>query len=659
MRALWHSFVDFFVSLRLTVWLLALSIALVFFATLDQVHLGVWGVQQKWFHSLIVIHFVKGVPLPVFPGGYCIGGLLFLNLLAAHARRFRFSWKKSGLLLAHSGLLLLLAGEFFTGLMQEDYQLRLDVGQTKNYSEHVRRHELAIIDATAPDHARATVFSEKFLARHAATHHRRHAAAHHDTARHHAAAAHADAAAPDALPFRVITRAYYPNIALDFRERVPNAPPPPATRGLGERLALFPLAETRAPGETNIPAAIVELVAPSGTLGTWLVSPALDQLGPQTLEHDGRAWRLALRPQRAYQPYSITLLEFRHDRHPGTDIPKNFSSRVRLHFDDTPDAATDREALISMNNPLRYDGLAYYQAGFANDDRTSILQVVRNPGWLLPYIASAMMGLGLLLQFGINFTRFLKHRQDATATTAGIPTPAAAETTGPSKPTTAPDKNARAPTQPACPQTALRIPRSANHLPLALLLLALAALAAAIRPAKNKTPFDTESFARLPVLADGRIKPLDTVARTTLLRIQGRQNVKTRDGRRLTPSEWLLDAAFRPEEAARHPVFEITHPHLLALLQLRAADGAGGKRFSFDQLTPRLDALAAQGRLVREKQAARRDSYDKALATLLGNIHAYQQLHYSLAPPGGADFRGLVRGLRALVGGGGGGGGGA
>ena len=45
-----------------------------------------------------------------------------------------------------------------------------------------------------------------------------------------------------------------------------------------------------------------------------------------------------------------------------------------------------------MNQPLRYAGETFYQASFANDDRTSILQVVRNPGWLLPYIACAMVG---------------------------------------------------------------------------------------------------------------------------------------------------------------------------------------------------------------------------------------------------------------------------
>ena len=44
-----RQFRDFFVSLKLTVVLLALSLILVFAATLDQVNLGIWGVQEKYF----------------------------------------------------------------------------------------------------------------------------------------------------------------------------------------------------------------------------------------------------------------------------------------------------------------------------------------------------------------------------------------------------------------------------------------------------------------------------------------------------------------------------------------------------------------------------------------------------------------------------------
>jgi hypothetical protein len=85
-----------FVSLRLTVVLLALSIVLIFWATLDQVHLGVWAVQQKFFHSFIVFVRVGDLQVPVYPGGYLIGGLLLANLVAAHIYRFKMGWRKAG-----------------------------------------------------------------------------------------------------------------------------------------------------------------------------------------------------------------------------------------------------------------------------------------------------------------------------------------------------------------------------------------------------------------------------------------------------------------------------------------------------------------------------------------------------------------------------------
>jgi hypothetical protein len=72
--------------------------------------------------------------------------------------------------------------------------------------------------------------------------------------------------------------------------------------------------------------------------------------------------------------------------------------------------------LIYMNNPLRYSGLTFYQAGFENDDRTTVLQVVRNPSWLVPYIACALMTAGLAVQFGIHLFGFVRRRRPVPAT---------------------------------------------------------------------------------------------------------------------------------------------------------------------------------------------------------------------------------------------------
>jgi hypothetical protein len=91
----------------------------------------------------------------------------------------------------------------------------------------------------------------------------------------------------------------------------------------------------------------------------------------------------------------------------GTKIPKNFSSRVEIK---RPDTGEDREVLIYMNNPLRYSGETYYQASFFPDDSGTILQVVRNPSWLTPYVACVMVAAGLLIQFLSHLVGFAKKR---------------------------------------------------------------------------------------------------------------------------------------------------------------------------------------------------------------------------------------------------------
>ena len=381
--------IRFFTSLKLTVFLLALSLVLVFVATLDQVNLGVWAVQQKYFRSFFVMVRLPGTDLaiPAFPGGYLIGGLLLLNLIAAHAYRFRLEWKKSGIWLAHSGLILLLLGELFTGLWQREGMMRIDQGATRNYSESSLKTELAVTDTSDPKFDRVVAISEGALERMGTIQY-------------------------PALPFTIRTVLYYPNSSLQMRSAVQNAAPSPSDQGFGPQLVVFPEKITYKPDEQNSPSAFIELSGAEGRIGTWLVSTLLVE--PQTFPYQGKTWSLELRPTRYYQPFSLTLLKFSHDVYPGTDIPKNFSSRVRLKADD---GSVDREVLIYMNNPLRYGGLTFYQSGYQND-RTTILQVVHNPSWVVPYVSCVLMAVGLVIQFGIHLVGFIRKRAAAAAGTA-------------------------------------------------------------------------------------------------------------------------------------------------------------------------------------------------------------------------------------------------
>jgi hypothetical protein len=208
-----------------------------------------------------------------------------------------------------------------------------------------------------------------------------------------------------ALPFRVVPQFYFENVNLARRDSAPDAPPSLATAGIGPQIAVIPLPAATKEEDRNTPAAYLQLVGTQGPLGTYLVSSFLGM--PQHFSYGGRDWKIVMRPARRYFPFSVTLLKFSHDVYPGTDIPLNFSSKVRLGL---PDGSA-RDYLIFMNNPLRYGGLTFYQASFLPGDRTSILEVVRNPSWTVPYVACAMMAVGMAFQFLLSLARFAgRHR---------------------------------------------------------------------------------------------------------------------------------------------------------------------------------------------------------------------------------------------------------
>jgi hypothetical protein len=106
------------------------------------------------------------------------------------------------------------------------------------------------------------------------------------------------------------------------------------------------------------------------------------------------------------------LQKFTHEKYAGTEIPKNFSSRVTLI---DPERSVNRDVLIYMNHPLRYRGETFYQAGFQKNDSATILQVVHNPSFIAPYVACVIVAAGLLVQFGFHLVGFSRQRRSAIA----------------------------------------------------------------------------------------------------------------------------------------------------------------------------------------------------------------------------------------------------
>ena len=388
------SLFQFFSSLKLTVVLLTFSMFLIFFGTLDQVHYGIWHTQKLYFESFFVVwaypeqfpayEHLSWLHVPLL-GGYSLGGLLFINLIAAHITRFKMTWKKSGIFLVHFGLILLLVSELLTDIMAVESQMPVDEGGRSNYSTAFRQNELVFIDRSHPEHDTVHAIPSKLLK------------------------PGRTIDVPDS-PLSIRTVSWYPNAEIG---RANEAGPveSPATHGAAVKMGIVvtPKEEVYAEGEFNTETAYVEVLGPDGTIGVWLVSNVIDdRFPPQMVQLEDQEWEIALRFTRYYHPFEVELIDFKHDKYPGTEIPFNYSSEVKVHHEDE---SKDQKALIYMNHPLRYEGLTFFQASFANQDRTSIFQVVKNPGWILPYLSVLLMGLGMILQFGMHFLKFLGKRR--------------------------------------------------------------------------------------------------------------------------------------------------------------------------------------------------------------------------------------------------------
>src|SRR3984957_9814963 len=116
---LFRRLIKIFTSLRLTVILLAFAIILVFIGTLAQVDEGLYQAQARYFRQWIVLGldlFGHRVPL-ILPGGYLIGILLLVNLLAAHILPPPFSTKKIAIQVAHAGVIILLVCQLATDML--------------------------------------------------------------------------------------------------------------------------------------------------------------------------------------------------------------------------------------------------------------------------------------------------------------------------------------------------------------------------------------------------------------------------------------------------------------------------------------------------------------------------------------------------------------
>ncbi|MBE35870.1 MAG: cytochrome C biogenesis protein [Opitutaceae bacterium] len=188
-----------------------------------------------------------------------------------------------------------------------------------------------------------------------------------------------------------------------------------------------------------------------------------------------------------------------------------------------------------------------------------------------------------------------------------------------------------------------------KFIPLIVLLFGAIWLAKTLVPRDPPTEFDVNGFGKLPILVNGRVKPLDTVARTALLQFQGRQRVTTPDESKVSPIEWLITVFFDSTKSDTYRTFEIVHPDVLSIFDLKTQDGDKKKRFSFNQLQAGLPELMRQSELAQPVEAQKRTPFQRGIVQLHLKAARYQELKHSIVLPDSDDFLGeLLRFQDAL-----------
>lgn len=152
-----------------------------------------------------------------------------------------------------------------------------------------------------------------------------------------------------------------------------------------------------------------------------------------------------------------------------------------------------------------------------------------------------------------------------------------------------------------------------------------AAIFSAMPPGKTNG-FDVNGFAKLPVLEGGRVKPLDSVARNSLLLIRNQQEFRF-EGKAISADQWILDLMFRPEVADRQPVFRIDDPDVLGLIGIKQTSNA---YFPFATLAPQIDELEKQAKAAQPIDAKERTRFQSAVVNLYERALMYFRLKNTL-----------------------------
>src|SRR5437867_117429 len=202
-----------------------------------------------------------------------------------------------------------------------------------------------------------------------------------------------------------------------------------------------------------------------------------------------------------------------------------------------------------------------------------------------------------------------------------------------------------------------------------ILLLFAGEITAALFVKHTDKTFAVSQFAKLPLVFNGRVQPMDSLARNSLLQIRGIMQVPLEGNggngawgaweelrgngelterrwyqfgkhpKKLKPAEWLLEVFCNSRQADDRYIFVINHPDLRSLLKLEGGVEKSGLHFyRFNDIKDRLDDLRSEVERAGKLDASQRNQFDRAVLQLNNAFGLYFRLKNTLRPEDSTDF---------------------
>lgn len=490
--------------------------------------------------------------------------------------------KRAGIVLLHAGIGLMMSYDVLVGLQHVESQMSINEGDTVNFSRDMRDAELAVSFPAGAREQNVTVLDARMLSREGTV------------------------LKDPRLPFQIEVVKYYPNSnVLDSSDPGHPVPPPllsqnPATTGIGKRFLIDSVdtsTGTDVKSTFDAPSAYLKLTDPSGNdLGTYMVSSQLDVIPfkiADTVTVAGKTYDIALRFRRLYHPFQITLTDFQKNDYKGTRSVRDFSSYITLN---DPSRNTKFDTRIWMNNPMRYAGKTFYQSSFGPDQKSTVLQVVDNAGWMTPYVACMMVVVGMVYHFGQTVVRYLHRRAREKA---GI--------------------NQSAPFDKVSWGVTAVIVGSVTA----------AFLYMAARPGPSAKEMNLRAFGELPLWYKGRPQPLDTFARNSLMQLSDYQSFKLKpDDKKSQPAIlWLIDLMSDEKKARDYPIIRIENEDVRNAIGL---ENRKGFAYSINELQERVQKIIEEAMAAQKVPAKERTIVQRKTVELANRVIFYSFLERTL-----------------------------